>query len=390
MTRSSLWRTPFLQTHHHELIDALLAWDMPDLPHEPEEFEHPVREILSDMADQGLLDFIVPGAKPDEFVVDVRAICLIREILTYRSGGLADTSFVMQGIGTGVFWLSGMARQFHEVLTHVRRGKSIAAFALTEPDAGSDVANITTSARRDGGGYVLNGTKTYISNAGIADHYVVIARTGEAPGSRGLSAFFVPADTPGLTTEKQQFVAPHAGGMVTLTDCRVPGKHMIGEPGQGFRLAMKTFDIFRVSVGAAAVGFGRRALDEAITRTTARTLFDKKMIEIDGVQAKLAEMATEMDTAGLHVYRAAWAKDVRGGRCSLEVSMAKMVATEAAQRVVDDAVQIFGGAGVLRGGVIERLYREVRPMRIYEGATEVQKLIIGRELAASQVPGGAK
>jgi len=336
--------------------------------------------MLRGLADEGLLDLIIPAAGEAAMRVDLRAVCLVREILAYRSGGLADTAFVMQGIGTAPLWIAGAQEMGWRHLDSARRGETIAAFALTEPETGSDVANITTSAIRDGGAYVLNGVKTFITNAGIADHYILIVRTGEAPGSRGLSAFLIDADTPGLSVEPQHFVAPHAGGTIRLEECRVPADRLIGVPGGGFKTAMATFDIFRASVGAAALGFGRRALDESLGRVTERRLFGKFMAEMDGVQSKLADMATGIEGAGLQVYRAAWAKDTTGARCTREVSMAKMVATETAQEVIDAAVQLFGGAGVMVGSTVERLYREIRPMRIYEGASEVQKLVIAREL----------
>ena len=379
MSFSSIWRTPFLNDSHRALAERLLVCDIPEVEHDPVDFGPPVRTMLRAMAKEGLLDLIVPSANEGKMAVDLRAICLVREILAYRSGGLADTSFVMQGIGTAAIWLSGN-KTATEYLQRARRGETIAAFALTEPEAGSDVANITSSAKRDGDDYLLNGVKTFISNGGIADHYLVLVRTGEQPGSRGLSLFLVDADTPGLSTQRQRYVAAHAGGMVRLEDVRVPESRLIGTPGGGFKLAMATFDIFRASVGAAAVGFGRRALDEALGRITERRLFGKRMSEMDGVQTKLAEMATEIEGAGLMVYRAAWEKDTTGERCTRDVSMAKLVATEAAQTVVDSAVQLFGGAGVTVGSVVERLYREVRPMRIYEGASEVQKLVIAREI----------
>lgn len=379
--QSEIWATPFLEDHHRQLVDRLLAWDIPEVEEEPDDFEAPVRVMLEAMAAEGLLDYMVPDVSGDHPVrVDLRAICLVREILAYRSGGLADTAYVMQGIGTAPLWLTRSEDLMARYLPRVRAGKAIAAFALTEPDHGSDVAAITTTARRDGGHYVLNGAKTYITNAGIADHYVVVARTGEAPGAKGLTAFLIDADAPGLRFEKQDFIAAHAGGTLIFEDCRVPASHVVGEPGAGFRTAMATFDIYRASVGAAALGFARRALDEALNRTASRDMFGKPMNRIEGVQSKLADMATDIESAGLLVYRSAWAKDTKGGRCSREVSMAKLVATEMATRVVDQAVQLFGGAGVVRGSVIERLYREVRPMRIYEGASEVQKLVIARDL----------
>jgi acyl-CoA dehydrogenase len=380
MSVSPIWHTPFLEDRHRALVEKLLAWDIPEVDHDPEDFDLPVRLMLRAMAAEGLLDLIIPAPGKSPMSVDLRAICLVREVLAYRCGGLADTSFVMQGIGTAAIWLSGSEATAGDYLARARRGETIAAFALTEPETGSDVANITTGAIRDGSDYVLDGAKTFISNAGIADHYLIIARTGEAPGARGLSAFLVDAGTPGLTTEKQRYVAAHAGGSLTLHNVRVPASRLIGTPGGGFKLAMATFDIFRASVGAAAIGFGRRALDEALDRTKNRQLFGKRMADKDGVQTKLAEMATEIEAAGLLVYRAAWAKDNTGQRCTREVSMAKLVATESAQNVIDAAVQLFGGAGVTHGSVVERLYREVRPMRIYEGASEVQKLVIAREI----------
>lgn len=379
MSRSVIWQTPFLEDRHRQLAERLLAWDMPEVEHEPADFAPPVRKLLRAMAEAGLLDFVVP-AGDGPLDIDLRSVCLAREILAYRSGGLADTAFVMQGIGTAAIRLSGSQEVGRDHLDRARRGESIAAFALTEPEAGSDVANLTTTAMRDGDEYVINGAKTFITNAGIADHYVLVARTGEAPGARGLSAFLIDADTPGLSTVPQQFVAAHAGGEVHLADCRVPASRLLGAPGTGFKTAMMTFDIFRASVGAAALGFARRALDETLDRVTTRNLFGAPMAAMDGVQSQIADMATELESAGMQVYRAAWAKDTTGGRCTREVSMAKYVATEAGQHVIDSAVQLFGGAGVLVGGTIERLYREIRPMRIYEGASEVQKLVIAREL----------
>jgi len=377
MSHSPIWRTPFLDDRHRALAERLLAWGIPDIGHEPEDFGPPVRTILRALATEGLLDLIIPR---DGGPVDLRAICLVREILAYRSGGVADTSFVMQGIGTTAIWMAGGTGDAARYLDSARAGETVAAFALTEPDTGSDVANITTSAIRDGDSYVLSGTKTFISNAGVADHYLVVARTGEGPGAKGLSIFLVDAATPGLTITPQRYVAAHAGGSLALVDVRVPASRLIGTPGGGFKAAMATFDIFRASVGAAALGFGRRALDEALDRTTSRQLFGKRMADMDGVQTQLADMTTALENAGMQVYRAAWAKDTSGERCTREVSMAKMVATEAAQQVVDAAVQLFGGAGVTHGSTVERLYREVRPMRIYEGATEVQKLVIAREM----------
>lgn len=378
MSYSPLWDTPFYEDRHRELALRLLAWDIPETDHDTHDYEAPTRALLASMAGEGLLEFVVP--RPGQ-PYDLRAICLVREVLAYRSGGMADSVYIMQGIGTGAMQLAGMHDE--PVLASTRAGRTIAAFALTEPETGSDVANITTSAVRDGEHYVINGAKTFITNAGIADHYIVMARTGEAPGARGLSGFLVDARTPGLTATQQTYVAAHSGGSLEFVDVRVPADRMIGPPGGGFKLAMMTLDSFRASVGAAAIGFARRALDEAIARTASRQMFGKPMNAMEGVQSKLADMATAIEGAALLVQRAAWAKDTGRGRCTREVSMAKMVATEAAQQVIDDAVQLFGGLGVTHGSVVERLYREVRPMRIYEGATEVQKLIIGRDIAAS-------
>jgi acyl-CoA dehydrogenase len=377
-----IWQTPFLDDDHRRLADRLLAWSIPEIDHEPVDFRPPVQRLLGAMAQEGLLDLIIPAS--GQTTVDLRAICLVREILAYRSGGVADTSFVMQGIGTAPIWLAGAGDRLSDTLDRARRGEAIAAFALTEPETGSDVANLTTAAVRDGGAYVINGAKTYITNGGIADHYVLVARTGEAEGSRGLTAFLIDADTPGLTCETQRFMAAHAGGSLWLNDCRVPVDRMIGAPGGGFKTAMMTFDIFRASVGAAALGFARRALDEVLERVTTRQLFGKPMGELEGIQIQLADMATEIDNASMQVFRAAWLKDTSRGRATKEVSMAKLVATEVAGSVLDKAVQIFGGAGVTIGSTVERLYREVRPMRIYEGASEVQKLVIARDLLKSR------
>jgi acyl-CoA dehydrogenase len=379
---SDIWRTPLLEDSHRVLAKRLLNWPIPEIDEEPDDFRAPVLTLLKAMASEGILDLIIPESGSR---IDLRAVCLAREIISYRSGGLADSAFTMQGIGTAPLWLSGNDTLARQYLPRAKSGSAIAAFALTEQVAGSDVANITTSAVRDGDGYVLNGTKTFITNAGIADHYIIVARTGEAPGARGLSAFLVDSDTKGLSTTAQHFIAPHAGGELAITDCRVGADRLIGVPGGGFALAMSTFDIFRASVGAAALGLARRAYDEALTRTAERELFGRKMIEMDGVQSRLAQMITALEGASLLVYRAAWAKDTTGQRCTREVSMAKLVATEAADRIVDAAVQLFGGAGVTRGSVVERLYREIRPMRIYEGASEVQELVIGRDLAKQQM-----
>jgi acyl-CoA dehydrogenase len=329
----------------------------------------------------GLLEFVVPDSF-DAF--DVRALCVIREGLTYEEA-LHDAMFTMQGIGTLAIQQHGTAGQKDRYLPRCRSGEAVAAFALTEPDGGSDVAATSTTAVRDGDGFILNGAKTLISNAGFADHYIVIARTGEQPGSRGLSAFIVDADTPGLECGPAiEFIAEHPAASLSFEDCRVGPQALIGEAGQGFKVAMGAFDIFRPSVGAAAIGLSRRAFDETLKHVRARQLFGKPMGELQGVQMTIADMATDLDAAALTVYRAAWAHDVRGDRGSYGPSLAKLAASEAAGRIVDRAVQLSGGKGLTRGNIIEQLYREARPMRIYEGTSEVQKLIIGRQTLAGR------
>ena len=291
--------------------------------------------------------------------------------------------YAMQGLGTGSISLYGTEAQKQRILPGVRAGTSLAAFALSEPDAGSDVGAMSTTATRTGAGWRLDGVKTWISNGGIAGHYVVFARTGEAPGTRGISAFIVPADTPGLYIDARiEVIAPHPLATLRFEDCHLPEDALLGVAGQGFKVAMSTLDIFRPTVGAAALGLARRALDEAVKRARARMMFGKPLGEMPVIQAKLADMATAIDASALLVYRAAWARDVSGQRITREAAMAKMVATESAQKVIDEAVQIFGGLGVMRGNIAEQLYREVRALRIYEGATEVQKMIIGREVLA--------
>jgi len=387
VTPRNLWDCPFFEGRHRSFARELADWNIPGLETEPEDLAAATRSLALAMAERRLLDVVLPpGVERGAGRIDVRLVCLAREVLAYQSL-LADAVFIMQGIGSAALWLFGSEALRDRYLQPVRAGKAIAAFALSEPDAGSDVAALTTTATRDGADYVLNGAKTWISNAPFADHYVVVARTGETPGSRGLSAFIVDAGTPGLTCGAPiEFVAPHAAGSLRFDECRINAERMIGAPGQGFKVAMTTFDLFRTSVGAAGIGLAHRALDETLRHVKARRMFGKTMAEIEGVQTKLADMVTDLETAALAVYRAAWAKDVNGGRCSREVSMAKLVGTEAAQRIVDAAVQLFGGAGVARGSVVEKLYREVRPMRIYEGASEVQKLVIARDLIATFPP----
>ena len=312
-------------------------------------------------------------------MLDTRALCIIRETLA-RHNGLADFAFAMQGLGSGAISLDGTAEQKQRYLSRVACGEAISAFALSEPDAGSDVAAMACEARVEGDTVVLNGEKTWISNGGIADFYVVFARSGEAPGSRGISAFIVDADTPGFEiAERIDVIAPHPLARLRFTNCRIPLTQRVGEAGQGFKVAMRTLDVFRTSVAAAALGFARRALDEGLQRAVSRKMFKGVLADFQLTQAKLAQMATTIDSAALLTYRAAWQRD-QGRNVTREAAMAKMVSTEGAQQVIDAAVQLWGGMGVVSEQPVERLYREIRSLRIYEGATEVQQLIIAREL----------
>jgi acyl-CoA dehydrogenase len=372
---------PFLDDAHRERAAALEAWASTELaglgePSEAELDDH-CRDLVARLADGGWLDAAV--GEP----IDVRALCLTRETLAYHHA-LADFAFAMQGLGSGAISLFGSDELRERYLPGVRDGRLIAAFALSEPEAGSDVASLATTATADGDTYVLDGEKTWISNGGLADVYVVFARTGEAPGARGLSAFVVDAGTPGFeVAERIPVIAPHPLARIELDGVRVPAANRIGAPGEGFKVAMATLDVFRPTVGAAALGFARRALDEALSRASERELFGAPMADLQLVQSKLGEMALGVDASALLVLRAAWTHDVVGGRVTREAAMAKLHATETAQRVVDDAVQLFGGLGVTAGSVVERLYREVRALRIYEGASEVQQLIIARAALAA-------
>lgn len=374
-----LWELPFFDQSHKDLAAQVLEWIARSSHQESDDFIGECRRIVRDLGAGGLLRYVVPEGSEN---YDLRSICLLREALTYEHA-LLDGMFAMQGIGTIGIRQFGTEEQKARYLPGCRQGTHVAAFALTEPEAGSDVASMATTATRDGDFYVINGDKTLISNAGFADHYIVVARTGEAPRSRGLSAFIVDAGTAGLTAGEQlEFIAKHPGGSINFSDCRVPASAMLGAPGQGFTVAMAAFDIFRPSVGAAAVGLSLRAMDETLKRVTTRQLFGKPMSELQSVQMTLADMAADIDTAALTVYRAGWSHDVLGKRGSYAPSMAKLVGSEAAGRVVDRAVQLSGGMGVTKGNLVEQLYREARPMRIYEGASEVQKQIIARALLA--------
>jgi len=339
------------------------------------------RGLVRALGRAGLLRHCVPAAFGGlSDAIDSRALCLLRESLAYHDG-LADFAFAMQGLGTGAISLAGTDAVRRAVLPKVAAGDWLAAFALSEAEAGSDVAAMQCTARRDGDAYVLDGEKTWISNGGIADVYCVFARTGEASGTRGISAFAVYADTPGFSiVERIEVIAPHPLARIRFADCRVPATHLIGNPGEGFKVAMRTLDVFRASVAAAALGFARRALDEAATHAVSRPMFGGTLADLQIAQGTLGDMATAVDAAALLTYRAAWQRDVAKRSTTREAAMAKMNATENAQWVVDQAVQMFGGRGVRVGEIVERLYRDVRALRIYEGATEVQKIIVAREL----------
>jgi acyl-CoA dehydrogenase len=311
--------------------------------------------------------------------LEVRMLCIARERLAYRSA-LGDFAFAMQGLGSAPVTLFGSPSLRERYLPRVEDGSAVAAFALSEREAGSDVAAISTNARRDGDAYVLDGKKAWISNGGIADFYVVFARTG-GEGSKGLSAFVVDAEAEGTAVEERiETISPHPLGTLALRGCRVPVEHRIGDEGEGFKIAMSTLDCFRSTVGAAALGFARRAFDETIAHVNTRRLFGAPLAQLQLTQGAIAEMATEIDASALLVYRAAWAKDQGAARVTREASMAKLYATEAAGRVCDRAVQLFGGRGVTRGEIVERLYRDVRSLRIYEGASELQKIVIARSV----------
>jgi len=373
---------PFFELRHQELVAELDPWAARRVAHAHGwDTDATCRGLVRALGEDGWLRYAVAGLEHGGLTdtIDTRAVCLIRETLAYHDG-LADFSFAMQGLGSGAISLFGTGEQRARYLLRVAAGQAIAAFALSEPEAGSDVAAMACAATQDGSHYVLNGSKTWISNGGIADFYVVFVRTGEAPGARGITALVVDADTPGLEiAERIDVIAPHPLARLRFDGCRVPVSQRLGEPGQGFKVAMATLDVFRTSVAAAALGFARRALDEALARATSRRMFGQTLADFQLTQAKLAEMATGVDAAALLTYRAAWMRD-GGARITKEAAMAKMTATETAQRVIDAAVQMFGGQGVVSGETVERLYREIRALRIYEGATEVQQLIIAREL----------
>ena len=376
---------PFFDARHGGLARELDAWAADNL-HDAHDgdVDAVCRALVARLGRDGWLRHAV-----GEQTIDTRAICLIRETLA-RHAGLADFAFAMQGLGSGAISLFGSEEQKRRWLPRVASGEAIAAFALSEPEAGSDVAAMQCAARRKGDGWVLDGEKTWISNGGIADVYIVFARTGDGGGeggrgSKGISAFIVDAATPGLEiAERIDVIAPHPLARLRFDGCRVPADCLVGAEGQGFKVAMATLDVFRTSVAAAALGFARRAMAEALARAQSRPMFGKLLADFQLTQAKLAQMALEVDAAALLTYRAAWLRD-QGKRVTKEAAMAKLAATESAQRVIDSAVQLFGGQGVQSGQVVESLYREIRALRIYEGASEVQLLIIARELLAPKV-----
>lgn len=375
---------PFFEERHRRFAHALSDWADTALEEivDHEDVDASCRALVKKLGEDGWLKIVAPqdyGGLSATF--DVRLLCIAREILAYRNG-LADFAFAMQGLGTGAVTLFGSDALKGRYLPPVARGEAIAAFALSEPGAGSDVAAMSTTATADGLSHVrIDGVKTWISNGGIADHYVVFARSGEGPGARGLSAYIVDADAPGLIVQERiDVMAPHPLATLRFEGCRVPVTHRIGGPGEGFKVAMATLDVFRSTVGAAALGFARRAMDEALVHASSRKLFGAPLSDLQMTQAALADMATLVDTSALAVYRAAWTKDQGAVRVTREAALAKLFATESAQSVIDKAVQIFGGAGVRKGVKVEELYREIRALRIYEGATEIQKIVIAREM----------
>jgi acyl-CoA dehydrogenase len=379
MSDQSFLRWPFFDAAHRDFAGRLESWAegaLGDVGHDEADVDETCRALVRALGVGGWLAHAVPGeGRP----LDVRSLCLAREILA-RHHGLADFAFAMQGLGSGPISLFGSPALKDRYLGRVARGDAIAAFALSEADAGSDVAAMAMRADPVPGGYRLNGEKTWISNGGIADFYTVFARTG-GPGSKGISAFVIDADATGFSiAERIAVIAPHPLATIRFENCFLPEAHRIGVEGEGMKIALATLDVFRSTVGAAALGFARRALDEALGRAAGRSLFGAPLADLPLIQAKIADMALSIDAAALLVYRAAWTRDVEHRRVTREAAMAKLFATEAAQGVIDEAVQIFGGLGVTRGQIVESLYREIRALRIYEGASEVQRLVIARQV----------
>lgn len=384
MSDRSFLTWPFFDDRHRVLADELDAWAQTHLAAvDHSDTDATCQTLVRMLGEGGWLEH----SASEEGVLDVRSLCLIRETLA-RYDGLADFAFAMQGLGTGAITLFGTPEQKADWLPKTKSGKAISAFALTEPQSGSDVANSTMTATRKGDSYILNGEKTWISNGGIADVYTVFARTGEAPGAKGLSAFIVPADTPGLLIkERLETIAPHPLATLEFDDCQIPATSMLGGPGQGFKIAMSVLDVFRSTVAAAALGFARRALDEALSRVLQRQVQGQALAELQLVQGHIADMALDIDAAALLIYRAGWTKDSGAPRITREAAMAKLFSTEQAQVIIDKAVQLHGGDGVRSGETVERLYREIRALRIYEGASDVQKIIIARQALSAHQKG---
>jgi len=383
MADKSFLTWPFFEERHRVLAGAIETWCGRNLPVDLSDVDAACRALVAQLGADGWLTHTAPDpdAPGGSGTLDVRALCLIRETLA-RHDALADFAFAMQGLGAGPISLFGNAAQ-RRWLERTRSGRAIAAFALSEPKSGSDVGNIEMTATRSGATYILDGEKTWISNGGIADLYIVFARTGEGPAAKGLSTFLVPGNLSGLSiAERLDVIAPHPLARIAFKGARVPASAMIGKPGEGFKIAMATLDVFRTTVGAAALGFARRALDVAVSRARTRKLFGAPLAELQMVQGAIAEMAVDVDAAALLVYRAAWTKDAGAARVTREAAIAKLFATERAQAVIDKAVQLHGGDGVRRGHIVERLYREIRALRIYEGASEVQKVVIARQTLA--------
>lgn len=377
---------PFFDDTHRTLAQSVAQWSVEHLKTLDEsDVAQTCRELVRDLGRAGWLRYCVPSGHAGELggacpELDSRSLCILRETLS-RQHALADFAFAMQGLGSGAISLAGTRQQQLAYLPAVAKGEKIAAFALSEPDAGSDVAALACRAEADGEDFVINGRKTWISNGGIADFYCVFARTDEQAGARGISAFIVDASTPGLIVEEQiDVISPHPLATLRFDDCRVPASHMLGAINEGFKLAMRTLDIFRTSVAAAAIGFARRALSESVAYASQRKMFGQKLADFQLTQAAFGDMATSIDQSALLTYRAAWVRDELKRNPTMETAMCKMAATESAQQIIDRALQMFGGKGVVRGAILERLYRDIRSLRIYEGATEVQKLIIAREL----------
>lgn len=388
MADSSFLHWPFFEDQHRVLAARLEAWCQQVLPVDHHSTDAACQALVQSLGVAGFLEYT--GAKTGESM-DVRTLCIIRETLA-RYDGLADFSFAMQGLGMGAISLFGTVEQ-QQWLDKTRKGQAIAGFALTEPASGSDVASMTTTAYWDGEAFILSGEKTYISNGGIADIYVVFARTEspeQAAGARGISAFILPADSVGLEiVERIETVAPHPLARLRFNQIRLPTISLIGKRGDGFKIAMSVLDVFRSTVGAAALGFARRALDETLARSQQRQLFGAPLFDLQMVQGHIADMALNIDAAALLVYRAAWTKDQGAARVTREAAMAKLFATETAQQVIDMAVQLHGGDGVRKGTIVESLYREIRALRIYEGASDVQKTVIARQTLLNFEQGGS-